>query len=370
MLTLAVHTYRHALELQARLKADGINSELSPIEANQQGPQPGVRVRIENADLPKALRIVEREADNDMASLNARLKGLLPILLIPVDFSDHSDLAVVVGFDLAARLHLKPVLLHAFISPYFQGDMYRLNDSMVDENELDMAEEVMTLRQQATVEMDKMKARIRLKINNGTLPAIDFSTELREGIPEEVILQYVKRTPPSFIVMATRGTSRRVKELVGSVTAEVLDSCRVPLFIVPEHYNMPSIRSVSKVLFFCNLDQQDILSMDTFQRMFSFPADAEIHLVSVNPRVVKMASKLNALATYFGNNYPDSKFVSLPLPVDSNFRSSLEEMMEKHNIQLLVVPNRRRNIFQRLFNPSVAHRILFEKDIPMIALPS
>lgn len=370
MVTLAIHTYRHALELQSRLKAEGVKSEIKPVDTDAPGPQPGVRVCVEYADLAKALRIVESEADRELATLNARLSGLSSELLIPVDFSDHSLLAVEVGFDLAARLHLSPVLLHTVVTPYFQGDMDGSDPVAEEQEELDNAEIQLTLSQQAAVEMDRLKAKIRRRIADGTLPPLEFRSELREGIPEEVILQYSKRTPPSFIVMATRGASRRERELVGSVTAEVLDSCRVPLFIIPEHHTMPAIRSINSVIFFCNLDQQDILSMDTFQRMFSYPDDAHIHLVSVNPRATKIDAKLKALAKYFSDNYPDSDFIPLPLPVDSHFRNEMEKLMSVHNIQLLVVPNRRRNVFQRLFNPSVAHRILFEKDIPMLALPS
>lgn len=109
--------------------------------------------------------------------------------------------------------------------------------------------------------------------------------------------------------------------------------------------------------------------MDTFQRMFSYPEDAEIFLVAVNPRVTSLKNKIEGLADYFAENYPTSTFKALPIDLNG-FREQFEQAMTQHGIQLLVVPNRRRNIFQRIFNPSVAHRILFERDIPMLALPS
>lgn len=366
--TLAIHTYRRAIELQVRLKAEGVSSELRPVQTDRSGPEPGVRVCVQISDLAKALRIVETEADRELVALSARLAGMSPTLLIPVDFSSHSKLAVEVGFDLAARLHLTPVLLHAFVTPYFQGQIDAENpDNGIEE--MDNAQLELNLEQQATVELDRLKSNIRRRILDGTLPKLEFKSELREGVPEEVILQYSRKTPPSFIVMATRGASRRSRELIGSVTAEVLDSCRVPLFIVPENKTMPAIRDINKVVFFCNLDQQDILAMDTFQRMFSYPDDAEIYLVSVNPRATVVAKKLDGLKHYFTENYPTSVFHALPLNIAGDFRGDFEKVMERHQIQLLVVPNRRRNIFQRLFNPSVAHRLLFEKDVPMLALP-
>lgn len=367
--TLAIHTYRRALELQRRLKAEGVASELRGVEAHPAGPEPGVRVRINMTDLAKALRIVETDADRELVALTSRLAGMSDVMLIPVDFSDHSRLAVEVGFDLAARLDLKPLLLHAFVSPYFQGTMYAAGADMDSAVQEDNAQVQLTLEQQATVDMDRLKADIRRRISDGSLPKLDFAAEIREGIPEEVILQYSRKTSPSFIVMATRGASRRNRELIGSVTAEVMDSCRVPMFIVPEHYSMPAVKDINKVVFFCNLDQQDIIAMDTFQRMFSYPDGTSIYLVPVNARVSSMDRKLSALSKYFSNNFPSSRFESLPLQVNSSFRHKFEELMDRQGIQLLVVPNRRRNVFQRLFNPSVAHRLLFEKDVPMLVLP-
>lgn len=351
-----------------RLKAEGVASELRPVRQGHGGPEPGVRVCIAETDLARALRIVETETDRELVALSARLAGMSPTLLIPVDFSDHSRLAVEVGFDLAERLHLTPVLLHAYITPYFQGQM--TDPDTEPDSKIGLKNGDMDLEQQAQIELNRLQSDIRRRILDGVLPKLNFSAELREGVPEEVILQYSRKTPPSFIVMATRGASRRNRELIGSVTAEVLDSCRVPMFIVPEHHTMPAIRAINKVVFFCNLDQQDILAMDTFQRMFSYPEDAEIFLIAVNPRVTSLKSKIEAMEAYFAENYLTSKFKALPLGLGSDFRKHFEEELTEQGIQLLVVPNHRRNIFQRIFNPSVAHRILFERDIPMLALPS
>ena len=34
-----------------------------------------------------------------------------------------------------------------------------------------------------------------------------------------------------------------------------------------------------------------------------------------------------------------------------------------------IIPNKKKNIFARLFNPSVAHKILFLTDTPMLVVP-
>lgn len=370
--TLAIHTYRRALDLQRRLQDAGIKALLCNVDDENPALYPGVRVRVALSDLSKALHFVETEPERELANATMKLAGMSPTLLIPVDFSTHSDLAVKMGFDLADRLALEPLLLHAVITPYFRGTLSDLNSVSGIEQADDLQEAQLgsDLSGMAKKQMSALRRRIDRRIADGDLPAIKFRTELREGIPEEVIAQYIRQTPPAFVVMATRGASRRSEELVGSVTAEVLDSCRVPMFIVPENQSLPPVRDIDKVVFFCNLDQQDILTMDMFQRTFDYP-DCTIYMVPVNERAgAAVSAKIKTLEEYFTANYSSSKFISLPLDLKRSFRPSLENAMEQNGIQLIVVPNRRRNILSRIFNPSVAHRLLFEKDVPMFVFPS
>ena len=35
----------------------------------------------------------------------------------------------------------------------------------------------------------------------------------------------------------------------------------------------------------------------------------------------------------------------------------------------IIIPNRKRNIFARLFNPSLAHKMLFLSDTPLLVIP-
>ena len=46
-----------------------------------------------------------------------------------------------------------------------------------------------------------------------------------------------------------------------------------------------------------------------------------------------------------------------------------EKIQKRRHIDLIVVPNKKKNIFARFFNPSLAHRLLFHSDIPMMVIP-
>ncbi len=77
--------------------------------------------------------------------------------------------------------------------------------------------------------------RLRKKVASGEFPDIKYSCILREGIPEEEILRYAKEQRPKVIIMGTRGKSQKDIDLIGSVTAEIIDRSRTAVLAIPEN---------------------------------------------------------------------------------------------------------------------------------------
>ncbi len=368
-ITLAIHTLEKAVALKEILNSHDIDVKFDNVSDPGSEVALGVRVRIRLRDLPLALKITESVEGEPLSELEMKVSGESSRLLIPVDFSDYSMLACRVGFELARRCQLQPVVLHSYAAPYFSGSL-PVNDDFTG----NYTEEIADM--QAGVDMMKecqrlmraFKHRLKKAQDEGKLPDIRFETTLSEGIPEDVILQYCRLTPPAMIVMATRGIHKKEQDLVGSVTAEVLDLCRVPVLAVPENYEFTGLSSIRKLVFFCNLDKDDILSVDTLLRLFDYP-EVDMTLIPVNSRVgEKLQSRIEALRKYMASNYPSARFYAKIIK-EENSRSEFERFEESEGIQMLVVPNKKKNIISRLFNPGIAHRLLFERDIPILALP-
>ena len=53
----------------------------------------------------------------------------------------------------------------------------------------------------------------------------------------------------------------------------------------------------------------------------------------------------------------------------SHLLDDFSKIMDDIPFQLICVPNKKRTVFARLFNPSLAHKILFRADIPMMVIP-
>lgn len=309
-----------------------------------------------------------RKADSEQ-----KMTGMSKILLIPVDFSDMSLVACRAGFEFAVRLDLHPHLLHASPSPFFAGVQPEPTaDPAADDLEVEeLSDEVVvdkTLHKEAIRRSEKFRKKIVGLQQEGKLPDIPFSISVREGVPEEVILDYARQTPPGLIVMANRGKRKRELDMIGSVTAEVMDSCRVPLFTVPENYTFCGVENIVRLAFFCNVDDNDLLTVDALMQMFGHPK-VQVWLIPVNDRAghdVKL--RMEAMRSFLDRTYPESVFHVSVLP-QKDLRSRFESLVSEHDLQLTIVPNKKKNILSRLFNPGIAHKLLFERDMPMLVLP-
>ncbi|MCM1369773.1 MAG: universal stress protein [Candidatus Amulumruptor caecigallinarius] len=369
MVTLVVHTPSYAARIKEVLGSHRIVAVLEDLDVRIDGEYPQ-KVRIAEKDLSTALKIIE-SGDNFVSSEDVmKLTGMSKTLLIPVDFSSHGDVAVNVGFALAQLFGVEPVLLHAYLAPIFpsQPPYSDFTDQADDIEGVEEMVEINDMRRQATAMMSRFKNKLIALQKNGTLPDIKFSTRLIEGVAEEVILQYCKMNQPVMVVMATRGKSKKEEQLVGSVTAEVIDSCRIPVFAVPDNYEMSGIAGMKRILMFCNMSAHDVLTVRTLMKIFNYPA-CEVFLVPVSERFQSASEhKIEALRNYLADMYPTAVFHVHKFSRES-FDNDLNALVSEQGIQMLIVPNKKSNAFSRLFKPTIAHKCLFERDIPMIAVP-
>ena len=368
LITVAIHTYEKAVMLKSILESEGVKVVLQNVNLLQPVVASGVRVRIQESDLPLALRIIE---NLDIFADNSRtadvVSGAARQFIVPVDFSAYSMRATEVAFRLAARLHAEILLLHTFINPSL-GSSLQFNDTLDFENDITAVELTESLEKQGEKQLSALTANIRARIRNGELPPVKFSTRLLEGIPEEVIITLAKEVKPQLVIMGTRGAGKKERELIGSVTAEVLDSCRFPVLTIPED-SATRLPEPMQVLYFSHLDQTDMLALDALYRMFA-DRTAEVTVVNVpSKRAADLDPKaFDSLLDYCRSHYAGYTFRAETL-ASRDVIADFNRIASDRHIDLIVAPSKRRSIFSRIFNPGIPHRLLFHTDTAMMVIP-
>lgn len=366
LITVAIHTYDRAVALKNLLDKEGIPTVLQNVNLESPEVSPGVRVRIQENDLPLALRIIENL--DIFATRNTSETPNEQAILVPVDFNDRTMNAVRVAFELASIHSLDIRFIHTFIDPRPTANVQlapALNYEIGD------TEFRRQLEATAKTRMKHFADRVREMLKAGLLPLVKFTTTVVEGVPEDAIVDYSKTKPPYMIVMGTRCAAQKQADMIGSVSAEVMDKSGFTVLTVPETATLDLNRNLRNIVFFSNLEQEDILALDTMSRIFS-ETNATVTIVPTPGKKRSFdfrnsSDTINRLLDYCRTNFPRFTFKTQKLNIDINM-SDYRDMAEHDDIDLIVLPNKRKNVFSRFFNPGLAHQILLNADIPMLVI--
>ena len=357
LVTLAIRTYQRAQMIKSVLEESGIETMIHNLNLEHPEMAVGVRVRIKESDLPRALKIVE---EMESAWENEQPKVSPQQVLIPIDFADQVPKAIDFAFHFADILAAEVVFLYVYFSPAFtissNNDMstYSISDS----------ELLRRIMSSANADVENMSNLIHSKIDKGELPNISFSFELKEGVPEDQILDYCKKNNPALVVMGTHG-KKLTNELIGSVTAEVMEACLSPVFAVPMQMPMQSPDDIHRIAFLTNFDQKDLIAIDRAISLFS-ATKLEIYFIHASDKNEAWDEVMLAgIKAYFSNHYPnlDTNYALLGA---ANKPEILESYLNDQKINVLAFNTRRRNIFLRLFHPSLAYKMVLHSDIPLL----
>ena len=367
LVTLAILTYAKAQILKNVLENEGIETYIHNVNQIQPVVSSGVRLRIKESDLPRALKITESSvwlSEEVVGGKPAKVEKESNKVLIPVDFSNYSMKACEFGFNFAQNMGAEVVLLHIYFTPIYTtslpyGDVF--NYQIADE------ENVKNILQKVHADLNTLSNNIKEKVASGEFPNVKYSCVLREGIPEEEILRYSKENRPRIIIMGTRGKNQKDIDLIGSETAEVIERSRVPVLAIPENTPFKQLSEAKRIAFITNFDQRDLIAFDTLiaaLKLFHFSVSL-IHLSDVKDTWNEI--KLGGIKEYFQKQYPDLE-IHYDVVMNDDFLNSLDDYIKNNHIDIITLTTYKRNIFSRLFNPGIARKMIFHSDTPLLVI--
>jgi nucleotide-binding universal stress UspA family protein len=358
LVTLAIRTYQRAQMIKTVLEENGIDTVIHNLNLEHPEMAVGVRVRIKESDLPRALKIVE-EMESAWEREPATGSTSTPQVLIPIDFAEMIQKVPDFGFHFADILGAEVVFMYVYFSPAFTiSSSNELSTYSISDSEL-----LRRIISSANADVENMTNLIHARIAKGELPNIPFRFELKEGVPEDQILDYCKKNKPALVVMGTHG-KKLSGGLIGSVTAEVMESCASPVFAVPELMTLQSTDEIKRVAFLTNFDQKDLIAID---RVISLLAsdNLEMYFIHASEKNEPWSEVMLAgIKLYFSNHYPQV-ITNYELLKAADSPELINNYLHDHQINVLAFNTRRRNLFSRLFNPGLAYKMVLNSDIPL-----
>ena len=369
LVTLAILTFSKAQILKNVLEREGIEAYIHNVNQIQPLVSSGVRLRIKESDLLKALKIAESSSWLADCVMNEEIKEVEKVqkILIPVDFSGYSIRACEFGFNLAALLKADIVLMHVYFNPVYMPSLQYATENYEVPFEGELG--IKSMLENINAEVEDLTKIIEEKISIGKLPKVKYEFKLREGVPEEEILHYARTKKPLMIIMGTRGKEEKDLDLIGSVTAEIIDRSPVFVYAIPKEALKKNVNDINKIAFITNFDQRDLIGLDTLINTFKEQI-YDISLLNLNNNEEKKKwdeIKLVGIKEYFKKLYPDLN-ISYDIIQEDKLLENLDDYVSKNEIDAICISNYKRNVFARLFNPSIARKMIFHSNTPILVI--
>ena len=264
-------------------------------------------------------------------------------IIIPFDMSETAFKAVKVGFNLAHKIGKEIVFLHVL--------------------------------KESQSEFDPEKIKTTIEKLNPVPNKVSYRIVVKKGVPETKIAQYAEKQQAFLIVMCTRTNEKKIQDLIGSVTSEVMRITERPVLAIPESFSSDDVTTLNKIAYASSLkSMHDLEHIDLLSTIF--PIDNKsleiIHSVKESENIAPDGQYVNTLV----EAYPSVKISSKALVYDeqSSASTAISEYITNSDVELIVIKKHHRRAFLPLLSTQFALKVLFrsereEKNIPIIQLP-
>lgn len=280
-------------------------------------------------------------------------------ILVPVTFTEYSLNALTYALTLAGKFPSVVIILHSF------SEYEDIEEGTGTENP---TPEELDVRQREQAARDRLAELCQATINKMTSIQdgnIELQNRFEFGYPEDVITNVAEEMNPDVVVMGTKSKGETIKELLGSITSDVMKKVHVPVLAVPASSTI-ELEKLSKVLFITDFSEKDYVSLHKLIRLIS-PFHTCIHAVKfVHHRPgEEELQKMEEFRDYCQNTYRNHQ-LEFYYQESEHFVPGLEDYAEKNNIDLIAMTRRKRNMIAQLFSPEITRKILFQTDIPLL----
>jgi len=257
-------------------------------------------------------------------------------ILVPVDFSPASDVALKYAAELARALKATVRLLHINT----QGG------SIKDEN------------------INKLRSLIDSL--GERYASIKWDTVIESGSVADVIISCAKKDV-DMIAMGTQGVSSPKKVLLGTNTAEIIEKASCPVFAIPVTTTPYAPRNILFATDYAPGDWQSAKVLTDMARDLNATI-TYLHVTRADDdeELEQEQKQLQEFTNDIKTSTDFSRIKSMIIS-DNNVFMGLDSALQDSAVDLLCLSTRKRSLMEKLYNPSVTRRMAIHTQIPLLA---
>jgi len=272
-----------------------------------------------------------------------------PCILVPFSFSEYSFQAGRIAFYWAEKMNASLLFLH-----------------ITTQKDTSLLE----------VEIDNTKTQYIKEIEEKTLPDISFEFHLKQGVVEDVIKQYDKKLRPILVIMGTRDKKQKQADLIGSVTAEVMEQIKTPVLAIPNEIFLKPLERIKNIAIATSLGKHYFQNYDKGMQFFK-EFTGNIHVLHVmetgeinhKEDYDDKQQKMQDLLTKAKTAYPNANITPKFIEATQSRARELNFFAEINKIDLIVVKKSNRLwLLNKLLFASTAQNLVFHAETALLVI--
>ncbi|MFZ6011947.1 MAG: universal stress protein [Bacteroidota bacterium] len=268
-------------------------------------------------------------------------------ILVPIDFSDLSRVAVQYAVKIANKLGGNVTLLHVVNITQTVRATMRLKVKSLERDLIRGAKEDMDDLLKEVSKHVKTSQPIKYKVVRGA----SFNETVRRS---------ARRLRSGLIIMGTKGAGGLKKVVMGSNTTSIIEVSHIPVLAVPAHAQFKSIRNI---VYACDLKnlEKELKKLIPYVEKFGCTVHI-LHIVSSGRDVETTEEKIEKIVQKLGYD----NIVALVL-VDQNIDGAIDQYIDVSKADMLAMFTHDLNFYEKLFDRSYTRRMAFHSKIPLLA---
>lgn len=270
-------------------------------------------------------------------------------IIVPVDFSVHSEYALEVAAQLARRYEAEVVVVH----------MMGLSQSVINKDDSHEVFEAMYHIKLARKQFEEF-------LNKDYLKGINVHSTVQNYKIFEEVDNVAKEFEADLIVMGSHGTTGIREVFVGSNTEKVVRTANVPVLVV-KHRRLDF--SADKMVFACDFSKEFIPAFQKARKLAEM-FESKLQLVYINtPDRFLRSSEMEARAFEFLAGVGDDAinlYDEVVYYCDTTVEDGIFSFSDSFNANVIVVPTHGRRGLAHFFSGSIGEEMVNHSQIPVI----
>lgn len=164
--------------------------------------------------------------------------------------------------------------------------------------------------------------------------------------------------------MGSKGASGLTKIILGSITAKVIEKSSRPVIAVPEKANFHGINKIVYATQYYSSDMPALKKLAELSKSYK----ASLHLLHIADGAYAVSTEQEFMEKFKEKVKKATQIKSIETAVieGDNIEKELEKYFKKHEIDLLAISTKHRNVIEKLVGASITKALVFHSKVPLL----